>query len=389
MTKFKTLAILFISLTILSNSCSSNKESKTQVLSTSADSIDFSQMVEVDYAKKFKVVNHTHYKEIHIINPFGEDTIATYILALKQTKLENSITEKGTVLRVPIQSIVCLSATHVGALETLNLRHAIKGVTNINNYWDEEINKLITDGKIKEVGKGLNLNTEMIVNLSPDVITKNDHSRNNKEKELADININSVYYNDWRENHLLARTEWIKIMGLLFCKNALTDSIFHGIEKRYKEVEQLAKHANNIPSVLIAQDVKGTWYVPGSDSYIPSILKDAGAYTYAVEGVSTSIPTSFEQIYNKHYNDSFWLSLKGGTISSLEEFGSISDHYKKFKAFNLGNVYLNNKRVKQTGGNDFWETGSFKADTILKDLVKIFHPELLPNYETYYWQKLK
>lgn len=383
------IALALFSLTVVS-SCSFNKQVQPNTERSSIqDSLDFNHKVEVKSAKKLRINNFVDHKEVYVINPFASDTIATYVLALKQTVLDSNTESRGLVIRVPIQSIVCLSSTHVGALELLNLRDKILGTTNITHYWDEEVNSLISAGKIKEVGKGLNVDVELITSLMPDVVVKNDHSKNIKEKELEAVGIHTVFYNDWREGDLLSRAEWIKMMGLLFCKNIESDSIFGEIVKRYDTVKELAASAKVSPQVLIAQDIKGTWYVPGGESYVPAMLKDANAYTKTIEGVSTSMPCSFEKIYENHRNIPYWISLKGGTVASLDEFGSMSEHYKEFEAFRSGNVYINNKRVKPQGGNDFWETGAYKPDVILKDLVKILHPELLPDYETYYWRKLK
>ena len=39
--------------------------------------------------------------------------------------------------------------------------------------------------------------------------------------------------------------------------------------------------------------------------------------------------------------------------------------------------------------NDFFESGVVRADLILKDYIKIFHPELLPNYHLTYMKELQ
>jgi len=354
------------------------------------DSLDFSHDVKLKYAQKLLVENHLYHKEVYILNPLGSDTIATYIFALHNQPLSADIEQKGSVIRVPIKTVVCLSSTQVGALEVLDLREKLIGATNVNRFWDEGINRLIEEGKIREVGVGMKPDNELIVALSPDVLIKNDHSKNIEEREMTQVGITTVFFNDWRENDLLARAEWLKIMGILFCRNMQADSLFNGIENRYKKVRELARTSTEIPDVFIAQDIKGTWFMPGSESYIPSMIGDAHARTKTIEGgVSTSLPCSFEKVYEEHRNDKYWLSLKGGMVATLKDFGAASEHYKNFEAFKSGNVYINNKRVKPQGGNDFWETGTYKPDIILKDLIKIFHPELFPGYETYYWRKLE
>ena len=62
--------------------------------------------------------------------------------------------------------------------------------------------------------------------------------------------------------------------------------------------------------------------------------------------------------------------------------------YTHFKAFKVDEVYNYNKRLGPTGGYDFFESAYTRPDRVLADLIFILHPELLPDYDTYYFQKL-
>ena len=67
----------------------------------------------------------------------------------------------------------------------------------------------------------------------------------------------------------------------------------------------------------------------------------------------------------------------------------LGKRYASFKAFKDANVFTYIKRVTDAGGNDFFETGAVRPDLILKDMIKILHPDLLPEYELYFYQQLK
>ena len=54
----------------------------------------------------------------------------------------------------------------------------------------------------------------------------------------------------------------------------------------------------------------------------------------------------------------------------------------------LGNGDNNNARVNVDGGNDYWEGGISNPDIVLADLIKILHPELLPEHQLFYYRKL-
>jgi iron complex transport system substrate-binding protein len=52
-------------------------------------------------------------------------------------------------------------------------------------------------------------------------------------------------------------------------------------------------------------------------------------------------------------------------------------------------VYTYDFRKGAKGGSEYLELGYMRPDIILKDLVKIAHPELLPEYELYFHKKLE
>jgi iron complex transport system substrate-binding protein len=52
-------------------------------------------------------------------------------------------------------------------------------------------------------------------------------------------------------------------------------------------------------------------------------------------------------------------------------------------------LYNNNLRRSAKGGNDYWEGGIMHPDLILRDLIKIFHPEALPTDTLVYYRRLQ
>jgi len=80
----------------------------------------------------------------------------------------------------------------------------------------------------------------------------------------------------------------------------------------------------------------------------------------------------------------------GAAIISVASVVLLIFIYKDFKAFQNGMVYNNYKRIGPGGGNDFWESGVCAfPDFILRDLIKIFHPALLPNDSLYFYKQLE
>ncbi len=60
-----------------------------------------------------------------------------------------------------------------------------------------------------------------------------------------------------------------------------------------------------------------------------------------------------------------------------------------FRPFLTDHVYNNNAIINEHGGNDYWESGSVHPETLLRDLARIFHPDMFSTGELTYFKKLK
>ena len=54
--------------------------------------------------------------------------------------------------------------------------------------------------------------------------------------------------------------------------------------------------------------------------------------------------------------------------------------YAEFKAYQTGQVWVYERRQTPGGGNDYWSRSVSHPDLVLADLVKIFHPSLMPDH---------
>ena len=60
-----------------------------------------------------------------------------------------------------------------------------------------------------------------------------------------------------------------------------------------------------------------------------------------------------------------------------------------FKAFKNKNIYSFTNTKGASGGVLYYELGMTRPDLVLKDIIKICHPELLENYKLHFFKPLK
>jgi iron complex transport system substrate-binding protein len=123
-------------------------------------------------------------------------------------------------------------------------------------------------------------------------------------------------------------------------------------------------------------------------SYAAKYLDDAGAnYLWSDDKSNGSLPLSFEAVIERAVNADYWLNFSQ-SWKGLKDLLAEDSRYSDFKAVKNGNLFNNNARLNANGGNDYWEGGISNPDVVLSDLIKIFHPEILPNHQLVYYQKV-
>jgi iron complex transport system substrate-binding protein len=197
-----------------------------------------------------------------------------------------------------------------------------------------------------------------------------------------------MFIADYLETDPLAKAEWIKVFGALYCCEKESDEIFSAIRDRYNEIRSfVAGNIKERPRILLGYPWKDTWFISPGNSYSSALLSHAGGDYLWKETISdVSMPMGVESVWYKALNADFWINP--GTAASINEILALDNRLAEFPCVSKGNIFNNNKRVRTDVGNDYWESGSLYPDVILKDLASIFHPELFPGYVPVYYKKL-
>lgn len=189
-----------------------------------------------------------------------------------------------------------------------------------------------------------------------------------------------LFNGDWTEKSPLGKAEWIKFFGALFNKTEEATMYFRDVESAYLEAKELAQSASAVPTVLSGSMYKDQWYVPYGDSWSATFIADANAqYIYKNTAGSGSIALAFETVLSQAQNADFWIAP--GQFKTFDQLEESSVHYNRFKAVKNKQVFTYSNTLGETGGAIYYEMAPNRPDLVLKDLIAIFHPELLPQYE--------
>ncbi len=343
----------------------------------------------IKYAEGFSIEKTNNLTLIHITNPWpGADKSYTYALVEKGSGIKN-IEGIDAIVETPIKNIVVTSTTHIPSLEMLGETKSLIGFPNLNYISSERTRKAIEAGKIKELGKNEAINTEVLINLSPDAVVGFAVDGNNTTfTTIQKTGIPVLYNADWTETHPLGKAEWIKFFGALYGKQKEADSIFNTIETNYLSAKKIAAQAKKTPTVLSGAMYKDVWYLPQGDSWAAQFIEDAnGTYLWRDSKGTGSISANLETVLEKGKEAQYWIGP--GQFTSLEQLQETHSVYTEFDAYKNKKVYSFTNKKGETGGVLYYELAPNRPDIVLKDIIKILHPELLPEHSLYFFSTLE
>lgn len=347
------------------------------------------EKIPLDYAKGFEIFRGNSYWEIEVSQPWTGATQSFRYLILEE-KSEKPAGDFDAIVQLPVNEIILTSTTHIPHLDMLNATEKLIGFPNTDLISSVKTRALIDENKVKDLGSGPSSNPEMIIDTAPDWIMISTLGDDIRYLELLKTaGVPALINGEYVEQHPLGRAEWIKFTGILLGKYEEAKEVFEEVEKSYLDAEKLIIKADStsFPTVLSGVLYQDIWYAPGSDSWGAKILENAGGnYIFKDQKGTGSAQLNYEYVLDKALGADFWIG--SADFPSIQKMGESEPRYQAFEAWKKGKVYSYTQKRGETGGLEYFELGYVRPDLILKDLIKILHPELLPDYELYFYQQL-
>ena len=250
-------------------------------------------------------------------------------------------------------------------------------------------NPVIADNRdsIGDVGYEGNINYELLLSLDPDlVLLYGVNGASSMEGKLNELEIPFMYVGDYLEESPLGKAEWMVALSEVVGKRTEGEQVFGGIPVRYNELKKrVADTVLDAPSVMLNTPYGDSWFMPSTESYVARLVKDAGGdYIYKKNTGNSSMPIDLEEAYKLTSEADMWLNV--GMANTLDELRTSCPKFSDTRCFRNGSVWNNNLKTNAAGGNDCYESAVVNPDILLRDLVKIFHPELVEEDFVYYKQ---
>ena len=359
----KYIKLLFLA--VLFSACKGGQ--KAASMQTEGDTVAFK------YATQISVVKYDGYTVATLKNPWKEGmTLHRYVLIPADQAIPNHI-PNGTIIRTPLKQAVMFTTVHCAMLMEFGKQDCISGVADLKYIKIPWIQEQVAKGRITDVGDGMSPVIEKIIDERPDALFLSPFENSGGYGKLEDINIPIVECADYMESSPLARAEWLRFYGMLFGCEQQADSLFQAVDKHYHQLKQLASKAKTQPSVLMDKVTGSVWYVPGGNSTIGQMIKDAnGRYPWADDEHSGSISLPFETVLERAGETDVWL-FRYSSDHDITYDELLGEHhgYNQFSAFKHQTAY-----GCDVERSPFYEESPFHPERLLNDFIRIFHPEI-------------
>ena len=418
----RTRYLLWALLALAITSCQGGK--------TVAGDGDGGDTVKMKYAQLLTIVKHGgecgehngeyaeyngKYAEVTIANPWKEGTqLHRYILVPKGEEGNKTVARLAMqrsagarcvtdTVRTPVENSAVFTSPHCQLLYELGCGQAIRGVCDLNYINIPDVKKRAasagnhgSSSAIADCGSSMAPDIERIIALKPEAILVSPFENSGGYGKLDKLHIPLIEVADYMETSPLGRAEWMKFYGMLFEKSdakdgkteissskaeissskagifqSKADSLFAKIEKEYLNLKAAAKKLPAGLSVLTERKTGSVWYVPGGQSTIGILLKDANArYIFSEDQHSGSLAMSPEQILAKAKNIDVWaFKYFGGKPLSRSQLLQEYAGYKSLAAFGSSRIYQ-----VDTSREPYFEITSFHPEVLLREFILLSHP---------------
>ncbi len=363
----------------------------------------FPSKVEAAYADDWQVYYENHYKVV-TVGPVGDadaGSAETYVLVQCGTPVPalTDDLEGAFVIEIPIDTIFETSGggSIATGLEVLGEADALIGLGYIPAGDFEQYAPAVAarfndpDFLVANVSDG---GWESVLAVDPGLIVEPYSA--DQRAEARELGMSALFYNSFWETPL-GGAEHIKFWSMLFNKEELANQLFEPIEQDYLELRALVEAEiapEDRPTVLHGQITNDNMFSTFGEGRLDyHLTRDAGGVPILPESPEIELEAfstfSLETVVEVAGEADFWWNT---TYYADERFDPptaetvIADNplNASFSALGEGRMFHIFRR-----GEDIYKTAmNYRADLLLKDLVSILHPELVPDYEPLWLQPI-
>ncbi|RNC83224.1 MAG: ABC transporter substrate-binding protein [Balneola sp.] len=388
-------------------SCNQAQSDEERSLNFDAGKDYFVDKITVDYAQNFSVSYHNNYKVVKATVSYGaaeqdSDSLSwidafTDVMVLVQRgtpvpPLTGEL-EGAHVIEIPVNTIAGNADDAPTRFLALEVDNKLLGLGHKDVY-DPGLKARFDQGELQEIGASWHTgpNFEVLLAIAPELTYLTAASLTQAEgvSRTRELGLKAAPEFSWSETSYLGQLEWIKYDALFLNEEAQANKFFNEIKGRTDSLINLVKDVSDKPSAMWGMHSRsGNWTVR-SNGGIAELITLAGAVNpfgdasaaitkTEANGLSEGITISDELVLQKAEDIDFIFSFQSTTGN-----WPTKAYMENFPAYRNKDLYHHFKRYKDYGASDWYQSAPMRPDMLLSDMIKLFHPELLPDHELFF-----
>ena len=364
--------------------CKSTSRKQSSGEQTVKGKVDTVSRIHIKYAKGFWLEEREGYVVLNIKDP-QESSHTHYQYALVPRGSTVQTPKDLPVVALPVRSAICMTSLQLSNFIKLGAMDRVVGITSTRFLFNKDMQRQVDEGLTRRIGIEGNFDNEVIMSINPDLMLISPFKRGGYDA-VKDIGIPLVPHLGYKEMTPLGQAEWIKFVGLLLGMEDVANREFDRIEQRDNSLKAMVGEVKRRPGVFSGELRGGVWYAVGGKSFLAQLFHDAGAdYFLKDDPRSGGVTLDFETVYNQAESADYWrIANSFAGEYCYDALKAQDERYADFKAFKEKHVVYCNMWEKP-----FYESMPAEPEVVLADMIRVFHPEILPDHEPVYYDILK
>lgn len=350
--------ILLAACTLLAGTAVYASEDVTENVSYMEEAVDAPELaglncigqLKLEYAECFDVYFYENdYALIDIYNS------GRYLLIPEGAEAPEGLDADVILLQQPLDRIYLQATSAMSLFRALDCLDSVRMTgTQANGWYLDEVVELMESGEMLFAGKYSEPDYEMLIDEGCDLALESTmllHTPKVQEMiEMLDIPV--VIERASYETQTLAKTEWIKLYGVMMNKEEEAELFFEDQKKVMEEMEGLENTEKTITFFYINTD--GTIVARKKTDYIASMIEIAGGRyvygdTWKEDDSGSNVYLTMEEFYATALDADclVYNATIANEITSVDELLAQSELFADFKAVKEGNVWCTGKELFQ------------------------------------------
>ncbi|MEM7482394.1 MAG: ABC transporter substrate-binding protein [Acidobacteriota bacterium] len=348
----------------------------------------FPDKVRFRHSEQLEVEYRGHYKVVTLRPRTDPERLLRWVLVQCGTPAPE--VPRGTVIEVPVKRFAVTPVGWAGAVDALGLADHLAALGTVQRLTTPSLIARVASGELVEIGRYHHTDVERLLDLEAGLVVDHFTAYADSEIEhlLAAVGAPVALDAQHLEATPLAASEWVAWLALFFNRERVAKELLAGIEERYQRLAVVVEGVRNRPVVVTDWFDKDAWNVFGADNAFAHQIADAGGdYFWQEDTPLNWFEVPLISAFERAAEADHWIWVPPN-IRNLDDALAQEQRLAALPVVQRGELYSFDAGSPEPGRAPFYDRMLIEPDVVLADMIRVFHPERLPEHRLVFFRRL-